>query len=260
MRQVLNLHSVENSLNMPNLEEHCQHSEKRYGVRGEDIHSWIDEPSQVAGGSHRDYRHDLSSLQTAIQLFGELYGVEMVENIFLDHLKADSQEHRKRTEELTKNGFGSPKLWTKEQDDYLTRYLLLKTDDEMEANLNGKSKNSIRKRREYLGLIRPKVIKRTRNRQREQRLVFRLKRGQKFYLRMEIEGGNDDIEFSITDLKTYQMSPQRIRMEKNIEFVPEVADDYSFVFSNSFSWRTGKQVKVSYHLENGREIKLRIGL
>ena len=245
---------------MPNREDHCKHSEKRYGVRGEDIHSWIDEPSQVAGGSHRDFRHDLSSLQTAIQLFGDLYGVEMVENIFLDHLKADSQEHRRRTKELTKNGLGSPKLWTKEQDDYLTRYFLHKTDDEMEADFKGKTKNSIRKRRGYLGLLRPKVIQRTRNRRREQRLVFRLKRGMKFYLRMEIEGGNNDIDFSITHLKTYKISPQRIRIEKNIEFVPEVNGYYSFVFSNSFSWRTGKQVKVSYHLEKGREITIGIGL
>ena len=81
---------------MPEHEEHCLHSEKRYGVRGDDIHSWIDEPSAVAGGSHRSYRHDLSSLPTAIQIFGPKYGADMVENIFLDHLKADSEENRKK--------------------------------------------------------------------------------------------------------------------------------------------------------------------
>jgi hypothetical protein len=129
----------------------------------------------------------------------------------------------------------------------------------MEAELKGKSKYSIRKRREYLGLIRPKIIKRTSRRQREQRLVFRLKRGQKFYLRMKIDGGND-IDFSISNLKTYQIHPHRIYDEKNIEFVPEVTDNYSFVFSNSFSWYTGKQVQVVYHLENGREVTIKIGL
>jgi len=77
-------------------EEHCLHSQKRYGIRGDDVHSWIDEPVAVAGASHRDYRHDLRSLPTAIQLFGQKYGADMVENIFLDHLKADSEENRKK--------------------------------------------------------------------------------------------------------------------------------------------------------------------
>jgi len=63
---------------MPDHEEHCQHSFRRYGVRGDEIHAWIDEPSQVAGGSHRSYRHDLASLPTAIQLFGKIYGDEVV--------------------------------------------------------------------------------------------------------------------------------------------------------------------------------------
>jgi len=81
---------------MPEHEEHCLHSEKRYGVRGDDIHSWIDEPSAVAGILHRSYRHDLGSLPIAIQIFGSKYGADMVENIFLDHLKADSEENRKK--------------------------------------------------------------------------------------------------------------------------------------------------------------------
>ncbi len=81
---------------MPQHEEHCLHSEKRYGVRGDDIHSWIDEPSAVAGALHRDYRHDLGSLPIAIQIFGSKYGADMVENIFLDHLKADSEENRQK--------------------------------------------------------------------------------------------------------------------------------------------------------------------
>ena len=81
---------------MPDHEEHCLHSEKRYGIRGDDIHQWIDEPSQIAGSSHRNYRHDLESMPIAIEAFGKIYGAEMVENIFLDHLKADSEESRKR--------------------------------------------------------------------------------------------------------------------------------------------------------------------
>ena len=34
---------------MPNHEEHCLHSEQRYGVRGDDIHAWMDEPCKIAG-------------------------------------------------------------------------------------------------------------------------------------------------------------------------------------------------------------------
>ena len=80
---------------MPSHEEHCLHSLNRYGIRGDDIHSWMDEPSQVSGAAHRQFRHDLKSLPVAIKLFGKKYGDEMVENIFLDHLKADSEERRK---------------------------------------------------------------------------------------------------------------------------------------------------------------------
>jgi hypothetical protein len=240
---------------MPSHEEHCQHSEKRYGVRGDDIHTWIDEPSQISGGSHRNYRHDLNSLPTAIQIFGKLYGAEMVENIFLDHLKADSEEYRKQCEESKEKGFNNPNIWTEEEDDYLTQNILNKTDGEFEADFKVKSKPAIQKRRKYLGLIRPKIIKRTRHHGREQRLVFKLDRGQKFFMKMEINGGNKDIEFSVTDLKTYQISPQRVSEEKAIEFVPEVSGNYSFCFSNAFSWITSKEVKIFYHLENGRDIK-----
>ena len=148
-------------MNMPNHEEHCLHSEKRYGVRGDDIHAWIDEPSQVSGGSHRNYRHNLSGLQTAIQVFGKIYGAEMVENIFLDHLKADSEEKRKQDEALKQMEINSPNRWTKEEDDYLTQNILLKTDDKFEADLKVKSKSAILKRRKYLGLLRPKIINRT---------------------------------------------------------------------------------------------------
>jgi len=78
----------------PSHEEHCEHSFKRYGVRGDDIHSWMDEPSSVAGGNHRHFRHDINSIPIAIKQFGQKYGADMVENIFLDHLKADSEEER----------------------------------------------------------------------------------------------------------------------------------------------------------------------
>jgi hypothetical protein len=77
---------------MPNHEEHCKHSFERYGVRGDDIHSWIDEPSEIDGYNHRRFRHSVQDIPIAVKVFGVKYSAETVENIFLDHLKADSEE------------------------------------------------------------------------------------------------------------------------------------------------------------------------
>jgi hypothetical protein len=159
----------------------------------------MDEPSRVAGISHRSYRHDLSSLPTAIQLFGKVYGAEMVENIFLDHLKADSEENRKREQESDESL--KLRLWSKPEDDFLVRKFLDMSDDVLEASLQTKSKAEIRKRREYSGLIRPKIVKRTRNQLRIQRLVFRLQRGQRISGTFKITGGNNDVDFGFF---TYQ--------------------------------------------------------
>ncbi len=98
---------------MPSHEEHCAHSLKRYGVRGDDIHSWIDEPSQILGGSHRSERHDISSMETAIEMFGSKYGDNKVRQIFLDHLFLDSKEAKnnkatEKSEKAPENDLDSP--------------------------------------------------------------------------------------------------------------------------------------------------------
>jgi len=254
---------------MPQHEEHCLHSEKRYGIRGDEIHGWIDEPSQISGGSHRNYRHDLNSLPTAIQIFGKLYGAEMVENIFLDHLKADSEENRRQKEEVQDNELDNPNRWTKEEDDYLIQNLLKKTDEEMEAELKVKSKSVILKRRKYLGLIRPKIVKRLVHSKKVQRIAFKLERGQKFFLNFEVKGGKNDVDFWMTDSKNKTSTrvgyfgiqgTERVREGKSLEFVPEISDNYSFYFSNAFSVFSSKEVNVSYHLENGREVRFLFGL
>ena len=237
-------------------------------MRGDDIHAWIDEPSQVSGGTHRDYRHNLSSLQTAIQIFGRLYGAEMVENIFLDHLKADSEEKRRRKEELEKSGI-NPKRWTEKEDNYLIKNFLSKTDGELEAELEVKSRSAIAKRRKHLGLIRPRILKRTKKSQRVQKLVFRLERGQKFSMDFTINGGKKDIDFWMTDSKSKTTAcvgffglqgVERVVGGKRVELSPEVSDNYYFYFSNSFSLFTSKEVKVSYQLENGQRIGLNFSL
>jgi small nuclear ribonucleoprotein (snRNP)-like protein len=245
---------------MPNHEEHCEHSLKRYGIRGDEIHAWMDEPSGVAGASHRSFRHDLSSLPTAIQLFGKLYGAETVENIFLDHLKADSEEARKH--EVETEGSLSPKWWSQSDDEFLYQNFLTLSDDELEARFQTKSKTEIRKRREYLGLIRPKMLRRSRREQRVQRLVVNLKRGQKIYGTINVSGGNNDINFGIY---TYQGRPasglrplqqERIVGSKSLEYTARVTGNLCFYFSNSFSFFTSKQIEFSYQLENGKKIKM----
>jgi hypothetical protein len=78
---------------MPNHEEHCLHSLKRYGVRGDDIHTWIDEPSYLFGSSHRDERHDPKrDMPIVIRMFGQKYGYDVAWHIFLDHVLLDRQE------------------------------------------------------------------------------------------------------------------------------------------------------------------------
>jgi hypothetical protein len=77
---------------MPDHEEHCQHTLKRYGVRGDDIHTFLDEPCRVAGQGHREFRHDTKTVKLVGELFGSKYGKELAENIALDHITADHEE------------------------------------------------------------------------------------------------------------------------------------------------------------------------
>lgn len=78
---------------MPNNEEHCRHTLSLYGVRGEDVHRWMDEPSQLYGSSHRWVRHD--KYQEVPESFIEIYGEDLARNIMLDHILADSSEGRR---------------------------------------------------------------------------------------------------------------------------------------------------------------------
>jgi len=82
---------------LPGHEEHCQHTLKRYGVRGDDVHSFLDEPCRIAGKGHRQFRHDSETVKLVGQIFGKKYGRELAENIALDHIMLDHKEEiRKR--------------------------------------------------------------------------------------------------------------------------------------------------------------------
>jgi hypothetical protein len=87
---------------MPNLEEHCKHSLKRYEVEGRDIHSWLDEPSRHYAGIHREFRHDEKTIILVGKTFGEIYGEDKAQAIALDHIMADHEESLKKRSE--KNG------------------------------------------------------------------------------------------------------------------------------------------------------------
>jgi len=76
---------------MPNLEEHCKRTQKRYGVEGRDIHEWLDTPSRKYGGAHRQFRHDTETIRLVGEIFGKKYGKSLAENIALDHIMLDHE-------------------------------------------------------------------------------------------------------------------------------------------------------------------------
>jgi len=77
---------------LPNKEEHGQSSYRRYGVHGYDLHSWMDEPVQTHGPSHRRFRHDADHPpKWAV----DKYGFETAQNIMLDHIFMDRQHSRR---------------------------------------------------------------------------------------------------------------------------------------------------------------------
>ena len=243
---------------MPEHEEHCLHSLKRYGVRGDEIHAWIDEPSQIAGGSHRSFRHDLASLPTAIQLFSEKYGADMVENIFLDHLKADSEENRKHEQELEITG---SKIWSQTEDNFLYANFLKMSDEMLEANLPSKKMSEIRQRREYLGLVRPKMIRRTRKTRKIQKIVFKLTKGQKIKGRIQVRGGNNDIYFGMFNYqgnvnRLRPKNPAKIINSKSYSYEAQITGNYCFYFDNSFSLVAVKDIIFAYQFENGKPIEI----
>jgi hypothetical protein len=76
---------------LPNHEEHCAESLKRYGKTFSEVHTWMDEPSLLLGSSHRKYRHDPDVTPfEAKAIFSE-----GADNVCLDHIRLDELESRK---------------------------------------------------------------------------------------------------------------------------------------------------------------------
>jgi hypothetical protein len=77
---------------MPNNEEHCKDSLRRYGKSFAELHAWMDEPCTILGATHRKYRHDPNTTpQEAKSLFGE-----SADHACLDHIRLDALESRKK--------------------------------------------------------------------------------------------------------------------------------------------------------------------
>jgi hypothetical protein len=76
---------------MPNHEEHCADSLKRYGKSFAELHAWMDEPSILLGSSHRKYRHDPNVTPEEAKA---IFGVN-ADNACLDHIRLDELEVRK---------------------------------------------------------------------------------------------------------------------------------------------------------------------
>ena len=75
---------------MPNHEEHCAESLKRYGKTFSEVHRWMDEPSLLLGSSHRKYRHDPDVTPfEAKAIFGDF-----ADHVVLDHIRLDEVESR----------------------------------------------------------------------------------------------------------------------------------------------------------------------
>jgi hypothetical protein len=85
-------------MNMPNHEEHCEESRRRYGKSFSELHRWMDEPSLMLGTDHRMYRHDpYKTPLEARRIFGE-----NADHACLDHIRLDEVGNTKPPEEKGK--------------------------------------------------------------------------------------------------------------------------------------------------------------
>jgi len=73
---------------MPSYDEHCKQSFERYGITGEEIHEWMDEPCKIYGSAHRKVRHDPNQQLPAFLI--HRYGADLARNIMIDHVLLDT--------------------------------------------------------------------------------------------------------------------------------------------------------------------------
>jgi len=73
---------------MPDREIHCEFTERRYGMTGEDIHQWIDAPARDLGVLHRQLRHEYD--EWVPTKFVRKYGVHLAKAIMRSHIWLDN--------------------------------------------------------------------------------------------------------------------------------------------------------------------------
>lgn len=78
---------------MPSVNEHVAHSNKWIGVKGTEIHKWIDAPFDKHQAYHRRYRHDFDSCIRELVLdrpdLIEKFGITITEKVVKDHIDFD---------------------------------------------------------------------------------------------------------------------------------------------------------------------------
>lgn len=155
----------------------------------------------------------------------------------------------------------NPKDWSILDDEFLFKHFLSMDDNSLAENIKGKSNSDIRKRRVVWGLIRPRIMERTSNESRVQRIVFELKKGQRLLCEIKVSGGNGDVQYSVfyyeARLHSYTpKNPEVIRHSKAVSYEIDKSGDYCFYFSNTFSWVTKKTIDFAYQLENKKVVTL----
>ena len=100
--------------------DHVNHTEQLYGVRAEDIHSWIDGlfdmerfgQYQRSGDregynpySHREFRHCREALEDAFIEFRGQYSQDIIQKVFECHIKDDYQGYLPSREDFTYGTF-----------------------------------------------------------------------------------------------------------------------------------------------------------
>ncbi len=86
------------------IEKHADSTEELFGYRAVDIHEWIDqyfdqrlfkkymENRRLKGWtpySHRQYLHNIETLPKVIEAFRDKYPPDIIEKVFIQHLKDD---------------------------------------------------------------------------------------------------------------------------------------------------------------------------
>jgi len=103
-----------------NLKEHCDRTEKKIGIRAEDIHKWIDGHFDFEGFAnfikngktsdfnpydHRKHRHCKEALESANIEFSEQYTSAQIKTVFEMHLRDDYNGYLPYREDFTNGKF-----------------------------------------------------------------------------------------------------------------------------------------------------------